>query len=101
MVTSPAIIPGLRDATPEKVDAFRARDVRLLLAGTGVDPKVQKCLEALAESNHANSKHNMAMANALNQMTDIVASFAVIAENMKKMMHEVPDQVAEATKGLV
>lgn len=90
------IIKGLRDASPEKVSAFRARDVRVLLEGTNVDPKVQKCLEALAESNHANSMHNQAMAGAINQMTDIVASFAVIAENMKKVI-EIPEDI----KGLV
>lgn len=94
------LIPGLRDATPEKVDAFRARDVRLLLKDTNTDPKVQKCLEALAESNHANAKHNLAMANALNQMTDIVAGFAVVAENMKKII-EMPEGLAEDMKGLV
>lgn len=86
------VVRGLRDATPEKVSAFRARDVRILLEGTNTHPKVVKALEALAESNHANAMHNQAMANAINQMTDIVVSFAVIAENMKKVI-EIPDEL--------
>lgn len=98
MVSSPALIPGLRNATPEKVDAFRARDVRLLLQGTNTDPKVAKCLEALAESNHANAKHLQSMANAVNEMANIVAAFAVIAENMKKALEFTP---GADTEGLV
>lgn len=92
---APKLLKGL-DASPEKVSAFRARDVRVLLQGTNTDPKVSKCLEALAESNHDNQKQIMAMANMLNQMADVVAGFAVIAENMKKVI-EIPEDM----KGLV
>lgn len=94
------LIQGLRDASPEKVNSFRARDVRVLLQGSGLDPKVSKVLEALAESNHDCQKQVMAMANAINTMTDIVAGFAVIAEKMKNRL-DIPDDIRKDIEGLV
>lgn len=77
-------LKGLDLSTPEKVSTFRARDVRVMLQGTNTDPKVMKCLEALAESNVDLQKQNVSMAQAINQCIDICASFAVVAERMKE-----------------
>ena len=95
-----ALIPGLKEASPEKVNAFRARDVRVLCKDSNLHPNVMRVLEALAESNHDSQKQVMAMANALNMMTDIVAGFAVIAEKMKERL-DIPDDIKKDVAGLI
>ena len=96
----PALIPGLKEASPEKVNAFRARDVRLLCKDSGLHPNVMRVLEALAESTHDSQRQVMAMANAMNDMTDIVAGFAVIAGKMKDRL-DIPDDIKKDIAGLV
>jgi hypothetical protein len=95
-----SLIQGLREASPEKVNSFRARDVRVLLKDQGLHPNTMRVLEALAESSHDSQKQVMAMANAMNTMTDIVASFAVIAEKMKERL-DIPDDIKKDIAGLV
>lgn len=94
------LIPGLKEASPEKVNSFRARDVRVLLKDQGLHPNTMRVLEALAESNYDSQKQVMAMANALNTMTDIVAGFAVIAEKLKDRL-DIPDDIKKDIAGLV
>jgi hypothetical protein len=95
-----SLIQGLKEASPEKVNSFRARDVRVLLKDQGLHPNTMRVLEALAESNHDSQKQVMAMANAMNTMTDIVAGFAVIAEKMKERL-DIPDDIKKDIAGLV
>jgi hypothetical protein len=88
-MASKLIAPGMRTlSTPEKVSAFRARDVRVMLQGTNTDPKVAKILETLAESIHAQDKQVMSMAQAINQMTDLMVGMVGVADNMKKFIEQ-------------
>ena len=61
---------------------IRARDIRDRLKGR-VDEQVMYCFEALAENQSAMRQQTMELASQMNQMADIIASFTVVAENMK------------------
>jgi hypothetical protein len=85
-------------STVDKVTAgkIRARDVREMLTGSGIDPKVQHIMEGLAEASFENTKQLAAMAGALSQMADIISNFTLVAERMKKKIIDLEGGMTDA-----
>ena len=75
---------------------LRARDIRATLQGSGIDIRVQKIMEALAEANYENQKQLAAMAGAISQMTDIINNFTLVAERMKAKIIELQGGMTDA-----
>jgi len=99
-MTSKLLIPGshaARTIDAEGTTTIRAREVREMLKGSNVDPKVQKILETLAEANYHNSKQNLAAANALNMLADSMVGIVGVAERMKEHV----EKKNKETEGLV
>lgn len=76
---------------------MKAREVRELLKGK-IDPAVSSVIEAVAEQQSVHSEQMLILAQANDQMMDMINSSLTIAGNMKDMIEAVQgDEVDEPT----
>lgn len=61
---------------------MKAREIRERCNGR-VDPNVQYCLEALGEQFSVMQQQFVMLAQQLDQITNIISDFTVVAENLK------------------
>jgi hypothetical protein len=66
---------------------MKAREVRARLQGK-CDPEIIFCLEAIAENSSAQAQEIMAMAQMLNDLTDILMQLGAVTEQATNAVDE-------------
>lgn len=63
---------------------LKARDVEMYIKQMGFEPGVKRCLAELAENQRALEHTQIQVAQALDQMTNLIQQFSIVAGRMKE-----------------